>query len=121
MNQITVYSPAPVVASNVNRARSKNEIIDRIRNATAAVADIYLFLRELGHVLDKSDLRVVQYALARGLYREGKPMSLSSVSVLARMSEKKCLEYYRRLQISVVPERVSNQQVSSLLTALPFD
>lgn len=114
---LTVNDVPVIERVYVTPSRNGHEIIDRIREASASVSDIGLFLKVLGPKLNATDLKVVDYALARARYRENLDLSLHHVAVLADMSIDKVRKYYKRLQVQV-RDRVSNRDVSRLLSAI---
>ena len=104
----------------VKRARSKSEIIDRIRDASACISDIRLFLSELGPVLNKSDLNVVEYALARAYYREGRPLTVRQVALLAGQSIKQILNHIKMCGIQV-RDMLTNDEASRVMSRVMED
>lgn len=104
----------------VQRARSKSEVIDRIREASACVADIRWFLNDLGHALSKSDLAVVEYALARAYYREGRFLTVRQVAILAGQSIKQILNHIKMLGLQV-RDTMSNDDASRVMCRVMED
>lgn len=114
---LTVNYVPTIERTYVKPARDGAEIIDRVRDASASVADVGRFLRVLGSRLDKSDLLVVEYALARARYREGYDLTVRQLALLAEMSIEKVRKYLRRLQIAA-GDKVTNMQASTMLSAV---
>jgi hypothetical protein len=117
---LTVNTVARIDRVFVKRARTRSEIVDRIRDASAAVADIALFLRDLGPVLDKTDLQVVEYALARAYYREGRSLTVRQVALLAGQSVKQILNHIKMLGLTA-REAISNDDASRIMCRVMED
>ena len=115
--QITTYT-APVVLSQITHtapARSGAEIIDRVRTATASVSEIRLFMQRLGPNLDKNDLQVVGYALARARYRAGDTLSIEQLAMLGEVTLENAKCYLRKFNASADLERISQMDVNRVL------
>lgn len=117
---LTVTTVKSIDRVIVKRARSKSEIIDRIRDASACVADIRWFLNDLGHALNKSDLAVVEYALARAYYREGRFLTVRQVAILAGQSIKQILNHVAMLGLQV-RDSMSNDDASRIMCRVMED
>ena len=117
---LTVTTVAQIERVFVKPARDGAEIIDRIRDASASVADIGRFLKVLGAKLDKkTDLPVVEYALARAYYREGRNLTVRQVALLATSSALKTTEKQIRAHMRflgvMVADFMSNDDASRIL------
>lgn len=101
MNAIIKTETVKPVRVHVEPARDGAQIIDRIRYATASVADIRAFLRVLGARLNKTDLRVVAYALARARFREGDNLTIEQVAMLLGTNAEHVKRYAYRLRVGI--------------------
>ena len=123
INALTVTSVKTLDRVVVKPSRNGAEIVDRIREASASVADIARFLKVLGPKLDKEqDLPVVEYALARAYYREGRSLTVRQVAVLGtstalKTTEKQVLSHMRFLGIAI-DNAMSNLDASRILCRL---
>lgn len=117
---LTVTTVKSIDRVTVKRARTKSEIIDRIRDASACIADIRLFLHDLGSILDKSDLAVVEYALARAYYREGRSLTVRQVALLAGQSVKQILNHIKMCGFQV-RDMMSNDDASRIMSRVMED
>jgi CRISPR/Cas system-associated endonuclease Cas1 len=111
---LTATQITPMQRVFVKRARSKSEVIDRIRDASACVADIRWFIADLGHALSKPDLRVVEYALARAYYREGRSLTVRQIALLANQSVKQILNHIKMCGLQL-RDAMSNDDASRIL------
>lgn len=111
---LTVNTAPSIQKVYVKRARSRSEIIDRIRDASACIDDIRLFLKDLGPSLDKTDLQVVEYALARAYYREGRPLTVRQIAILSNQSMKQILNHIQMLGMQI-REVLSNNEASRVM------
>lgn len=101
----------------VRDAKTGAEIIERIRDASASVHDIGVFLRRLGPKLDKSDLRVVEYALARARFREGYALTVRQLQILCETDLKSVTHYLRKLFPNFsFASMVSQEQACAVMT-----
>jgi hypothetical protein len=119
-----VKKTAPTIARvYVKPAHDGAEIIDRIREASASIADISRFVRVLGPQLDKKqDLPVVEYALARAYYREGRSLSVRQVSLLGTSTHLKTSveQVYKHMKFLgiAIGEVMTNADASRILCRL---
>lgn len=101
----------------VRDAKTGAEIIERIRDASASVHDIGVFLRRLGPKLDKNDLRVVEYALARARFREGYALTIRQLQILCETDLKSITHYLRKLFPNFsFASMVSQEQACAVMT-----
>lgn len=114
---LTVTTVSSVDVVFIKSARTNAELLERITEASASVADVGRYLRANAKTLDAHALRVVSYALARARYRENFALTIEQVAILTRMSVAKVRKYYKRLQIQI-GEMIANNQVSALMTAV---
>lgn len=118
VNALAHVSVKPFIDTvKVPRARTPGELIERIRYASASVADIALFLKRLGSKLDKTDLQVVEYALARAYYREMRPMTVRQIAVASRQTVKQILNHMKWLNIQV-RDVLTNDEASRIMSRL---
>ena len=97
---LTVTTVAPLervfIKSEVNPVTLKQ----RIREASASVADVGVYLRKFGASLKAQDLRVAEYALARARYRENLDVTLRQLSLLAEQSVEQIANHMRMIGMS---------------------
>lgn len=118
VNAISTVTIKPFTDSvKIAPARTPGELIERIRYASASIADISLFLRRLGSKLDKTDLRVVEYALARAYYREMRPMTVRQIAVASRQTTKQILNHMKWLGIQA-RDVLTNDEASRVFSRL---
>lgn len=120
---LVTYAAPKSCAVSVKPARSGAEIIERIRDASASIADITMFLVRLGPKLDKKqDLPVVEYALARAYYREGRSLSVRQVALLGTTTQLKTsvaqVQNHMRYLGIAAGEVMSNLDASRILCRL---
>lgn len=120
---LTVSTVPTIEKVYVKPARDGSELIDRIREASASIADIGVFLKVLGPKLDKKqDLPVVEYALARAYHREGRSLTVRQVAVLGttralKTTEEQVRNHMRFLGIKL-GDVMSNMDATRILCRL---
>lgn len=129
--QVTTYQPAqnlPAVmvetvidTISIPNARTLDELFGAIREAAATTTDIARFLKKLGKHLTKSDLKVVEYALARAYYREHRRMTVRQVALVAHQRVDQILNHMRFLRIDLGSETMTNDQASRIMSRLMAD
>ena len=122
--QVTTYAaPTTALATveygqietiQIPNSRNFDELIQRIGEASATTHDVRVFLKKLGKQLDKRELRMVEYALARANYRENRTVSLREVSLLASQSIAQVTNHLLQLGISM-KERFSADEATRVL------
>jgi hypothetical protein len=116
--QITVYKAPVTTTVYVQPARNGAEIIDRIRDASASVADIRRFLRVLGDKLTRDDFPVVSYALARARYREGGNLDIQQLALLCELSVAKAKHYLRKVRKSDHCDNITPIEASAVMSSI---
>lgn len=106
----------------VEPSRDHNELIDRIREASASIRDIMLFLKVMRKHLIKSDMPTIEYALARAYYREGRSLTVRQVSLLGTTSALKTsveqVRNHMRFLGIALGDTMSNLDASRILCRL---
>lgn len=97
--QITTYRPTETSIITIPNATTPQEVIERVREASATTADIQRFLRAVGEHLTPADMRVVEYALARACHRENRDLTIKQLALLAETTVERVLHHLKMLEI----------------------
>lgn len=131
--QVTTYTTATAISTEVEsyviekieirNSQSIEELFERVQEGSATTYDIRVMLLRVGKHLTASELRTVEYALARARHREGYPLTVRQIALLGttsalRTTEKQVRKHMQFLGVKL-SDMVSNLDANRILCRLP--